>query len=439
MKAVSNTSFLEQVSETQKIAFNHSEHFLWAPVKSEVIHHIHFVDAQKHESWILFHEEPIEFLIRLLALLVCNKKILLPANKQPETLKQIDLLCGQKAQLYPEQLTSENIEPSTTNNIPVSLALPLDAELTLFTSGSSEKPKPVTKALQNLLNEIEQLESLWGTSFETVVATVSHQHLYGLLFRLLWPFFTGKPFSNYQIKYPEQLLELESKTALVTSPAILSRLDENMPYTQFSEVFSSGGPLAFADAELVEGLLKVRPMEVYGSTETGGIGYRRQFNVTTPWQLLPEVEIVQKQQDCSTVQSPFIFETRLQLDDRIELKGNRQFQLLGRKDRIIKLEEKRVSLEQMELYLQNTVWVSSVKCLLLSNKRMTLAAVIVLSPEGQEELMKLGKNGLVKMLKAKLLELFELVVIPKKWRFIDTMPSNSMNKVMTSELKELFK
>ena len=55
--------------------------------------------------------------------------------------------------------------------------------------------------------------ALWGERLAgtRVLASVSHQHIYGLLFRILLPLSLGLPFDRRSIDYPEQL-------ALQTAP-----------------------------------------------------------------------------------------------------------------------------------------------------------------------------------------------------------------------------
>jgi hypothetical protein len=79
---------------------------------------------------------------------------------------------------------------------------------------------------------------------------------------------------------------------LVSTPAHLNRMPKNMitaahrPRT----VFSSGGPLPFEVAQETERLLGVVPIEVYGSSETGGIAWRQQLAMTdAAWKPMPGV------------------------------------------------------------------------------------------------------------------------------------------------------
>ncbi|HEY1360769.1 MAG TPA: hypothetical protein VGF60_00915, partial [Xanthobacteraceae bacterium] len=67
--------------------------------------------------------------------------------------------------------------------------------LELFTSGSTGEPKRVVKALGQMEREAGIIESLLGPYLPAggiVTGTVSHQHLYGLTFRLFWPLCSGR-------------------------------------------------------------------------------------------------------------------------------------------------------------------------------------------------------------------------------------------------------
>ncbi|MCO6705214.1 AMP-dependent synthetase, partial [Streptomyces sp. CHB9.2] len=77
----------------------------------------------------------------------------------------------------------------------------------LSTSGSSGEPKLIAKQLFQLANEVAALECLWGASLgaATVLGSVSTQHIYGLLFRVLWPLCAGRPFARQALPYTEEL------------------------------------------------------------------------------------------------------------------------------------------------------------------------------------------------------------------------------------------
>ncbi len=85
-------------------------------------------------------------------------------------------------------------------------------------------PKRIEKTLDQFEQEIETLEATWGLRIgrATILATVSHQHIYGLLFRVLWPLMTGRCFDACLYRYPDQLLtqiQRRPSSVLISSPA----------------------------------------------------------------------------------------------------------------------------------------------------------------------------------------------------------------------------
>jgi acyl-CoA synthetase (AMP-forming)/AMP-acid ligase II len=65
--------------------------------------------------------------------------------------------------------------------------------LVLYTSGTTGTPQAIPKKLAQLAREVATLESAFGALLGSgeIVGTVSHQHIYGLLFRVLWPLASG--------------------------------------------------------------------------------------------------------------------------------------------------------------------------------------------------------------------------------------------------------
>ena len=111
------------------------------------------------------------------------------------------------------------------------------------------------------------------------VGTVSHQHIYGLLFRLLWPLSAGRPLYSEAFQDPAGILRLAAQRPLVwvASPAHLKRLRDDLPWDAAKPpraIFSSGGPLPADSASHLAAHAGVSATEVYGSSETGGIGWR---------------------------------------------------------------------------------------------------------------------------------------------------------------------
>ncbi|MFD2980293.1 AMP-binding protein, partial [Klebsiella pneumoniae] len=79
--------------------------------------------------------------------------------------------------------------------------------ISLCTSGSSGEPKRIDKQLRQLAIEVQVLEDLWGADLgpACIIGSVATQHIYGLLFRVLWPLCAGRPFVRRQLPFPEDL------------------------------------------------------------------------------------------------------------------------------------------------------------------------------------------------------------------------------------------
>jgi acyl-coenzyme A synthetase/AMP-(fatty) acid ligase len=125
---------------------------------------------------------------------------------------------------------------------------------------------------------------------------VSHQHIYGLLFNVLWPLAAGRAIDAKTYYFPQELLGVlaERDRLLVSSPAYIKRLPARPARATISNrlraVFSSGGPLSFDVACEAKRLLGLVPIEVYGSSETGGIAWRQQrTSMDDAWTAMPGI------------------------------------------------------------------------------------------------------------------------------------------------------
>ena len=140
----------------------------------------------------------------LLGAWLAGTRVLLPADLQAASRQRLAdaaqaWLSDQPDDLRIDQLMAEPLPAA---------ALDLDLiGLSLCTSGSSGEPKLIDKSLRQLANELETLEALWGEALTDahIIGSVSTQHIYGLLFRLLWPLCAGRSFEARALPFPEDL------------------------------------------------------------------------------------------------------------------------------------------------------------------------------------------------------------------------------------------
>lgn len=436
-------------------------------------------------SVLLFQENSFHMSAALLAANICGVKVVLPANCQADYLLSLELSvdcafvdssCFEVIEplLVPSagfvvDVAHLQIDERSDGSQCAALPLQKSGELVLFTSGSSGKPETIVKKWQHLFDEVLLLEQSFSRNISAqslFYATVSHQHIYGLLFRLLWPLLSGRTFQDLSAPYPEALIghattqQLE-QSVLVSSPAQLVRWIEHSDFSQLvacvQTLFSSGGPLSDEAASELSNAYKLPAIEVYGSTETGGIAWRRRCienKFSSAWQVFKGIEIQQQDNSCLSIKSPFVPSYLCNADgyylsqDKVSLlalvedgeQAYSHFELLGRADRVVKLEEKRLSLTDVERVLAASQWVSRAKALIIrqAGKRDALSVAVELNAAGLIFLKEEGKPSLVKALKTLALKTFERVLLPRKWRFVESLPVNEQSKTTQGMLEALF-
>ena len=405
--------------------------------------------SQPGARWALCFDDSLLFTQALLACALGGYQAILPGHQRLAGLQalqsQFDGLLTD-GELPGEALTAAQLRlpllVADDEREADGAALPPEClDLTLFSSGSTGEPKAIPKAWPQLEAELRVQMALWGERLADtrVLASVSHQHIYGLLFRILLPLALGLPFDRRSIDYPEQLALQTAPWCLIASPAFLSRLDPAIPAAGCRLIVSSGGPLQPGDAQQAKLLLGQLPVEIFGSSETGGIGWRQRHQVQTPWTTLPGVEVRVGPDQCLLLRSPFLPTAEwLDCADRILMTGA-GFELLGRQDRVIKLEEKRISLDEVEARLQALVEVESAAVLpLLQGQRQILGAVLVLSEAGTARWAELGPGRFLLALRQQLRPWLEPVALPRSVRRVEQMPVNAQGKRPWPQLKELF-
>lgn len=403
------------------------------------------------QRWGVYFECSYQFSVVLMALLHSGKVPVLAGSDCPgatrNLMSKVDVLIGD----FPfDALQLDQLLHSEAGADVQLSQLDKQQTLEIFTSGSTGQPKAEIKRLGQLQAEVNTLQAHWGDQLQqaTVFATVSHQHIYGLLFKVLWPLSAGCAFVSHRYREPAGLLEHVQQfdsAVWVASPAHLKRLHDELPWGEARQrlqlVFSSGGVLPMAPARQLEQWLGYAPIEVYGSTESGGIGWRQQVErADALWQPLNGVTVSRHSEGYLQVKSAHLADDGwLMMADEVELFESEQFRLLGRLDRIVKVEEKRVSLPELEAVLLKSALVDEVRAILLStSSRQQIGVAAVLSEAGRSYLDEDGRQLLIKQLKDELAPWFEMVALPRQWRFVAALPINTQGKVQQKEVEALF-
>lgn len=408
--------------------------------------------AQSGQNWALYFEDTAEFAAALFGAWHAGKRVYLGGDNLPATLSRLQPHVAGFAGDVPAEWTpllADESEGEDGDRGAFDEWAPLDEESTrlmVFTSGSTGEPVAIEKRLRQLTREVETLQAAFGAGLDgaSVHGTVSHQHIYGLLFRVLWPLAAGRAIVPRTF-FPEDMAAALARrdSVLVASPAHLKRMPEYLDWAalrgRVRAVFSSGGALPAESALAAQRLLGVAPTEILGSSETGGIAWRRWNGEQPAWQALPGVQW-RVEQGVLEVRSPHLLQDEWwRSQDRAEADGQGGFRLLGRADRIVKIEERRVSLDALERQLADHDDVQEAKVLALGGARNALAAVIVPSEAGWRCLHEIGRRGFSLRLGQQLAASQDAVTRPRRWRFVEALPVNAQGKSTEAMLTALFR
>ena len=417
-----------------------------------------FLASENSRNWILHCEDYWYFLVAFIALLQSGKTVYLTQNIAESFISEIktagtEFLTDQKkdgAVIPGSAFIPEIIEGSAYPSEAEIRTAPgincEDSNIFMYTSGSTGTPKAVPQRMKEFEEDNAFIISKWGQEFcsRHLVTTVSQHHIYGFLFGICLPFTLGVPFRRKRIEFPEDFEKLDDdRYIIIATPAFLKRTVESKDRLPLDNtwIFTSGGAVSPELAVSTEKVFGFCPLEVYGSTETSGIAYRQQNKDNLVWTPFDNAKVWKGDDGCLRIISPYIKNPEgFATADLVEFTGDGQkFLLKGRSDSIVKIEEKRISMTEVENRLLESGLVADVKVIALSNDvRQYLAAAVVLNAEGKKKFEGTEKYLINRYFHDWLMKFFENVVLPKKWRFVDELPVDVQGKKHKAEIAALF-
>ncbi|MFO7715996.1 ASKHA domain-containing protein [Desulfosarcina sp.] len=228
----------------------------------------------------------------------------------------------------------------------------------LFTGGSTGAPRLWSKTPRNLLGEVDYLLTRYEIqSSDRILASVPALHIYGLLYSLLAPLAASARVVASTPSFPEEIKQQmvdAAPTIFVSVPVHYRALRESPADKRALRLaFSSAGPLAEADGAAFGSSAGVDLIEIYGSTETGGIATRCRAKGEahfTPYSCIQW----RVAGDMLDIRSPFLSRELpvhgngwFTVADRVKAHGSQGFVVTGRADNIVKVGGNRVDLEKV--------------------------------------------------------------------------------------------
>lgn len=243
-----------------------------------------------------------------------------------------------------------------------------DTFMVVYTSGSTGFPEGLLKSPASLISETDALRNILSET-SSVISTVPLIHIYGYLFAFLMPLrFNLDIYLNddFSISGLIKSVSKNNINTVVTNPVYIKLMNKTHKHDFTSVTFTSSTmPLAPEDAEHFMDKFSAELIQIYGSTETGGIGIRR--DPKAPWQTFPNIKVSLDKDERLVADSPHIAEYRLEkgevkkvakpftTEDYADITADGCFILKGRTSSFVKISGKRISLPNLELILKNEI------------------------------------------------------------------------------------
>ncbi|MFD6069984.1 class I adenylate-forming enzyme family protein [Amycolatopsis lurida] len=255
-------------------------------------------------------------------------------------------------------------------------------EIEFRTSGHTGSPAVWLRTPGQLRAEAELIADELVGEIEQIVSFAPVEHLFGRLFAQVLPEIRGVPVHHLTHAPTGLPPEVEKKrTLFVCLPSswlVLRHLLGQLEALPSAVALHGTGPTVQATGEVVSALSGTgfRAVELFGSTETGGIAYRDiapSGAEAGRWQLLPDVEFADPGESPGQwlhIRSPRLARRSdmtvrpetWRLPDVIH-RDERSFEFHGRASALIKVNGERVNLEELATALRNSVDGLDVACL----------------------------------------------------------------------------
>ena len=382
-------------------------------IKPLILKKINFLKNLSEKNIVLLSEDNFLFVINFLACIFSEKEIFILNDEKNIPIKNYFLLKSETGEVL-DEFKEINTEEIIIN---------------IFTSGSSGESKCIKKSLENLIQEATDLiNEIDLKNSQTVISTASLNHLFGITFYLMLPLNGDLCINLNRINYPE---DIQGKNLLlVTTPSFLEKMNkfQDKPTHKLEKIITAGAKLKDSEFNFALEISK-SVTEIYGSTESGVVAHKE--NPKKNLKLFNNVEITTS--DKTYIKTNYSFDKIQQSGDLINQLNNREIELLGRADRVLKIQEKRISAEYIEKILEKHNFVKEAYCFEFEGK---IATLISLTKDGIYYVLSDNILRLKKELKKYLSKHFE--IIPQNLKFIDELPKTSRGKIDKIKIQNIF-
>jgi acyl-coenzyme A synthetase/AMP-(fatty) acid ligase len=393
-------------------------------------------------SMINLCEDRYRFLAAYAAALSAGHPVLLPPSRAEQVVTEIGAAHPGSYRWDDEDVTAALAAPAAST--PVATAIPASRTVMIgFTSGSTGKPKSYPKSWGSVhastaLNAgaIRRALAIAGhqaTAVPAIVATVPPQHMYGMELSVLLPLIGGMAVHAGRPLFPADIAlalgELPPPRVLVSTPLHLRTLVESsQAFPETALIVSATAPLDRELAVAVEARLGGQLLEMFGSTETCVVAYRRTATEDT-WRAYEGVEL-RPMADGTLVSAAWFVEPTL-LQDVVELRGDARFAVRGRSSDMIEVAGKRASLSDLTRRL-------------LAIEGVRDAVLLQPQPDSVAKIRRLAALVVApgcsaRQIRERLAVSVDPAFLPRPLRIVDSLPRNELGKLPREQLLAMLK
>jgi acyl-coenzyme A synthetase/AMP-(fatty) acid ligase len=308
--------------------------------------------------------------------------------------------------------------------------------LFLFTSGSTGKPTLVPKTFRQIEVEVDFIFGLFDGPLR-VAGLIPWCHIWGLLSTFFVPLKHGGVCDLRGGISARGVLEHAASGELdfvagvpVYYQAMVHLVEEGVvpPFTTSCRFGSSSAPLSLEVRNRFRALTGAGITDIFGSTETGGIAYRREDG---PWIVQPHVETridedgkLDVRSDSVSIKDDDGFFTISDVVERTE----DGFVLLGRQDDVVKIGGRRIALGEITRVIEMCPDVLRA-AVITENVAGTLRLLAYVEPKTDN----LTSKDIKAFVRSKLAD----HKVPRTVRIVAELPLTSSGKLDRRKLKEL--
>lgn len=381
------------------------------------------------------------FLVGFGAAILRRQLTLLPQSRAPETLHRVGFgypgcYAMTDAHSAVEGMECVHLSDRTSTAHPLKRipSIPFDQVVALaFTSGSTGRPMPNRKTWGALVSVARATGARLGIKAgdrRAIVATVPHQHMFGLEASVILPLVHGLVMHAGRPLFPEDirtsLSEVTGERMLVTTPLHLRAcVTEAVRLPPVRAILSATAPLSRALAQEAEQRFQTTVHEIFGFAEAGSVAERRTV-ATDRWRPLDGVSIVPDDQGWK-VGADYL-PVPVRFPDHISVDEQGTFVVHGRAADQVNIAGHRVSLGELN---QNLLEIEGVQDGVFflpdeSDEAVTRLTAFVVAPGKSEEAIQ-------RALRARL----DPVFLPRPLVLVGSLPRNETGKLPREALIKL--